>query len=239
MNINRFTSRLWDWDTVSIEDDFTQTLDTNKWTAQTTDTGTAAVGSEDNGLLTLTPSDASVADNDEVYVASAKALFTFGTNRALYARGRAKFVETASGIYNAFFGFMSSALSAQNLIVDDGGGLRATGSICAIHKIDGETVWRATTRNGSTSTTSTSTKTAGAAYQLLEVMLNDWDGVSMQATFKVDGDFLKDSNGLVIRHTVLIASATIMSLAFGAKLGAITNNDTFIFDKVYAAQTRV
>jgi hypothetical protein len=238
MNINRFTSHLWDWDTCWIQDDFNETLSSNKWTATTTDGGTAAVGSEDNGLLTITPADCTVADNDEVYVNSTKALFTFGTNRAIYGRARMKYVETAAGIYNAFFGFVSTA-AAANIIVDDGAGLRASGSICAIHKIDGETVWRATTRNGSASTTSTSTTTAGGAYQLLEVMLNDWDGVSMQATFRCDGVFLKDSNGLVIRHTVLIAAATIMSLAFGAKLGAITINDTLLVDKVYAAQTRV
>jgi hypothetical protein len=237
MNINRFTSSLWNLDTFHIFDDFTADQSDLFWVDTITDTGTVLINDAANGIAVLTPSDGSVADNDEVYFASANELFLTAANRAIYGRCRLQFTETASGIYNAFFGFANAF--AANLIVDDGAGLRASGNIFAIEKRDGETQWRLTSRNGSTVTSTLSTTTAGgASYQNLEIMVKDWDGVSVQVAARVDGDFLKDSNNLVIRHTVLLASATEMQVGAGAKLGAITNNDTLNLDYIYAAQTR-
>jgi hypothetical protein len=236
-SLNRFTRPLWDLDTFHVWDDFWWDQTDLSWVDTVTDTGTALVGDATRGIMTLTPSDATVADNDEVYLASANQLFLFAAGRPLYAKCRLSFVETAAGVYNAFFGFMSGV--AANALVDDGGGMRASGCLACIYKVDGGTVWRCTARNGSTVTDTVSTKAAGgAAYQELEVIGESPDQVNMTFTYKVDGEFLKDANGLVIRHTVPIASASIMSVAAGAKLGAITNNDVLNLDYIYAAQRR-
>jgi hypothetical protein len=236
-NLNRFTRPLWDTDTFFVFDDFQKTLVAGEWVATLTDLGTAAVGDATRGILTVTPADATVADNDEAYVASAKQLFLFAAGRPLYGRCRLQFTETAAGIYNAFFGFVSGV--GADTLVDNGGGMRASGCVLAIYKVDGETVWRAVARNGSTATVSQSTKAAGgAAYQDLDIIAESPDQVNLTVTYKVDGEYLKDANGLVIRHSVPIASASIMSLAFGAKLGAITNNDTLNVDLAYGAQRR-
>ena len=48
---------------------------------------------------------------------------------------------------------------AANLIVDDGAGLRASGTVIALYKVDGETVWRFVTRNGTDATVTQSTTT--------------------------------------------------------------------------------
>jgi hypothetical protein len=235
--LNRETAPLWDLDTFFVFDDFWGDQTDLFWIDTITDLGSAAVGDASRGIITLTPSDGTVADNDEVYLASANQLFIFAASRPLYARSRLQFTETAAGIYNAFFGFMSGV--AADAIVDNGGGMRASGSLAVIHKIDGETVWRCTTRNGSSTTTTVSTTTAGgAAFQELEVIGQDTDGVNFTFTFKVNGVYLRDANGLVIRHSVPIASASIMAAAAGAKLGAITNNDTLNIDYIYAAQHR-
>ena len=237
--LDRFTAPLWDLDTAYLFDDFEETLSTNRWTATLTDTGTAAVGDALGGILTVTPSDGTVADNDEAYVASAKALFQFTAGRNLYARFRLTFTETASGVYNAFAGFMSSV--GANAIVDDGGGLRASGSILAIHKIDGETVWRFTVRNGSNVTTTASVQSAVMAsgvYQVLEVQGEDVGNGSFRCCARVNGKYLTDANGLVIRPSVLISGSSLMQVGFGAKLGAVTNNDLLLVDHVYAAQGR-
>lgn len=235
--LNRFSAPLWDLDTFHIFDDFWWDQTDLSWVDTITDTGTAAVGDATRGVMTLTPSDGTVADNDEVYLASANQLFLFASNRPLYCKARVQFTETASGVFNCFAGFMSGV--AANALVDDGGGMRASGCYAVIYKVDGETVWRCGTRNGSAATSTTSTKSAGgASYQELEVIGQDADGVSMTFTFKVDGEYLKDASGLVIRHSVLIASASIMSLAAGAKLGAITNNDVLNLDYLYGAQHR-
>lgn len=235
--LNRFTAPLWDLDTFYVFDDFWWDQTDLSWVDTVTDSGTALVGDATRGVMTLTPSDGTVTDNDEVYLASANQLFLFAASRPLYAKARIQFTETAAGIFNAFVGFMSGV--GANALIDDGGGLRASGCIAAIYKVDGETVWRCVTRNGSTVTVTQSTKTAGgSAYQELEIIGQDADGVSMTFTFKVDGEYLKDANGLVIRHSVAISGASIMSLAAGAKLGAITNNDVLLVDYLYAAQHR-
>lgn len=237
MNINRFTSPLWDIDTFFVFDDFEKDQ-SDLWAIDTiTDSGSVAIGDAANGIATLTPSDGTVADNDEVYLATPNELFLIAANRSLYARARLKFVETASGVYNAAFGFASAV--AANLIVDDGAGMRASGNIVCLEKRDGETVWRLTTRNGSAATSTASTRTAGgSSYQKLEIFVKDYDGTNVWVSAKVDDEYLRDSNNLVIRHALAVASSTEMQLFAGAKLGAITNNDTLLLDYWYGAQTR-
>lgn len=236
-NINRFTAPLVDLETFYIFDDFWSDQTDLTWVDTVTDTGTVLIGDNANGLAVLTPSDGTVADNDEVYMASANEVFLIATNRQVYGASFIQFTETAAGIYNAAFGFANAV--AANLIVDDGAGLRASGTIIAIEKRDGETAWRLTTRNGATVTSTLSTTTAGGtAFQKLEVIVMDTDGISCTVVGKVDNVLLKDINGLVIRHTILLASATEMQVFAGAKLGAITNNDVLRVDWIYAAQTR-
>ena len=236
-NLARYTHPLIDLDVSFVFDDFTADQSDLFFVDTITDSGSAAVGDARCGIMTLTPSDGTVADNDEAYLASANELFIFTANKPIYGRCRLQFTETAAGVYNAFFGFLNAC--AANALVDDGGGMRASGCIAAIVKVDGETVWRCVSRNGSTVTSTTSTTTAGgSSYQVLEIDVIDWDGVSMQVLFKVDGVYLKDTNGQVIRHTVLIASATEMQVAVGAKLGAATNNDALLVDYIYAHQLR-
>lgn len=236
--LNRFTSPLWDLDTAYLFDDFQKTIVAGEWVATLTDTGTAAVGDAAGGIVTLTPSDGTVADNDEVYLFSAKELYKFLANRNIYGRTRVSFVETAAGIYNAVFGF-ANAVAADFIV--DGGGLRASGSIIALEKRDGETAWRLTTRDtaGAVSTLSTaSTTMTSGQFQVLEVQAEDVGNGTMRCSARVNGRNLVDVNGAPIRHSVLIASATEMSVGVGAKLGAATNNDLLLVDYIYAAQGR-
>ncbi len=82
------------------------------------------------------------------------------------------------------------------------------------------------------------TVAAGTWYEF-EIECLDYDGVTMQVAFKADGVYLKDANNVVVKHSVLIASAAAMQMFAGAKLGAATNNDTLLVDYWYAAQKRV
>jgi hypothetical protein len=237
--LNRFTSPLWDLDTFHVFDDFWADQSDLFFVDTVTDSGSVAINDAAGGIATLTPSDGTVADNDEVYFFTANELFLFLANRNIYGRARVTFTETASGVYNAMFGFANAP--AANLIVDDGGGLRASGSILALEKRDGETAWRLTTRNGSavTSTLSTQTSTmASGVYQVLEVQAEDVGNGTLVCTGRVNGRLLTDVNGLAIRHSVLITGATEMAFGLGAKLGAATNNDLLLCDYVYASQGR-
>lgn len=236
MKINRFTAPLWNLDTFHIFDDFWQDQSDINWVDTVTDLGSVAMGDAAGGIVTLTPSDGTVADNDEAYLASPNELFIFADAQPIYGRARLQFTEANTDDANIVFGFQN-AVGADSLI-DNGGGPKVSGSTLAIYKVDGGTVWRCASACNGTSTDTVSTTTAGgSAYQELEIICNDWDGTSMQVTFKVDGNYLKDSNGYVIRHTVAIASATEMAAFVGVKNGG-ANNQTLLVDYIYAAQAR-
>lgn len=215
---------------VEVIDDFTWDQTDLSWIDTITDTGTAAVGDAVNGVMVLTPSDGTVADNDEVYLGTSNELFLFAADKPFLGRAKIKFTETASGVYNCFVGFANAF--AANLMVDDGGGMRASGSLAAIYKVDGGTVWRCVTRNNGVVTDSVSlTSSTKTGYQVLEVEVSPRDSLTVTVTFKVDGVYLRDSTtGAIIRHTVTVASATEMQFGFGAKLGAGTNNDALSCD---------
>jgi hypothetical protein len=234
--LNRFASALAELDTMVESSHFTRDVAATEITITATDTGSGLVGDEIGGVLTLTPSDASVGDNDEVYAATANELFLFAVNREIYGRFRLKFAETAAGIYNAGCGFMN-AVGADTLI-DNGGGPKVSGSTLAIAKLDGGTVWKCYSACNGVSTVSTSTKTSTSTdWQVLEVYAMDAnDGANMTVVFAVNGEHLRDSTGAVIRHSVPIANGTEMQMWSGAKLGAITNNDLFKLDYWYGAQ---
>ncbi len=239
-NLSRFTAPLWDVDAFYLFDDFKDDQSDLSWVDTITDTGTVAIGDAVSGIATLTPSDGSVVDNDEVYFATANELFLFLANRPIYGKFRFATVLTTLSAMNFCVGFQNAV--GANSLVDDGGGPKVSGSTLAVGKVDGETAWRVWSACNGTSTTtlSTLTVTSGATiWHDVEIICGDWDGVSMQVSFKVDGAYLKDTiNNLPIRHTVLIASATAMSAFVGAKLGASTNNDVMLLDIAYAAQRR-
>jgi hypothetical protein len=238
MNLNRFTAPLGDLDTVNWFDDFQLDQSDINYIDTVTDTGTAVAGDSVNGVVVLTPSDGTVTNNDETYIAFPNETLKYGTNREIYLRAKLSFTEVTATIANVAFGAMNAV--GANSIIDDGGGLKVSGSTLGIYKVDGGAVWRCVSACNGTSTVTASTAAATAATDyVLEIICKDWDGVSMQVLFKVDGDYLKDSSGNVIRHTVLIASATEMQMFAGVKLGADTNNDTLLVDYWYQAQTRV
>lgn len=239
MNLNRFTDALWNLDTYWIFYDFDTVRHDDEWVDTVTDSGTVTNGDARAGICTLTPSDGSVVDNDEAYVASAKELFKFAASAPIYGKARLAFTEVSSPDVNIVFGFQN-AVGADSL-VDDGGGAKVSGSTLAIGKVDGETEWRVWSACNGTSTTTLSnlTATAGSTtFHELEIICGDWDGTRMQVSFKVDGEYLKDVNNIVISHSVLIANATEMQLFAGIKLGANTNNDTVLLDYLYGSQRR-
>jgi hypothetical protein len=237
-----------DWETKRQQyDRFEDFLDDQSdlfWIDTITDTGTALVGDAVNGVMVLTPSDGTVADNDEVYLASANELFKFAADQPFMGGFRIQFTETTATVYNAAVGFANAV--AANLIVDNGG-MRTTGSQAVIYKVDGGSVWKCQTMvNDVVMGNSTSTHSAGGtAYQELEIEIVPRNSTTVEAVFKA-GDtigpmvYLKDSTtGLPIRHTVTVANATEMQIFAGAKLGAATNNDVLNIDYIRFAATRV
>lgn len=235
MNLARFTQPLRDLDTMQFFRDMENfATGTDGLTSLAADAGaTVAAGSTRTGVAILTTG---AVNNNEAGLWSTNALFTALAGKPMYARGSLQYAEAATNAANVFFGFASSP--GANLLVDDGAGPRTTGTICGIYKVDGGTVWRCVTRNGSTVTDTISTTTAGGTpAQVLEVMLGDWDGVNMQVSFKVDGVYLKDSSGNKITHQLPISGATIAGIAAYVKDGSGTG-EVLNVDYLYAHQLR-
>lgn len=236
-NLGRFTRPLLDLDTYYWFDDGIMDQTDALGIDTITDSGTVAMGDTRKGIIVLTPSDGSVADNDEAYYASPNEVFLCAANKPIYGCCYLQFSEANTDDANVAFGFQNAV--GANSIVDDGAGVKVSGSTLAIYKVDGGTVWKCASSCNGTSTVSTSTTTAGGtAYQKLEIFCDDYDGTYMKVTFKVDGRYLVDSTtGAVITHTVAIASATEMQCWCGVKNG-FTNLETLHVDYIYGQQQR-
>lgn len=238
-NILRSTAPLQDLDNHVLWDDFTAERTDLQWIDTIADGGTAEIADGANGIMTLSVVDST--DNDEVYLESAVETFLVAANRSLYFRTRIQFTEINTDDANIAVGFANAP--GADLIIDDGAGLKTTGNWFSIYKVDGETVWRANCRNstatgaGSALGTLSNTTAGGASYQVLEIFINDFDGTNVEVLYKVDGQYLTDSNNLVIRHRLAISGSTEMAAFFGAKSGG-ANPETLNIDYCYASQNR-
>lgn len=208
-------------------DDFTWFVTAHQWASTVADGGSIAVATDvAGGVIRLTNDTA--ADNDEIYVASANANYLLAANKNLYGEARIQFTESNTDDANVAFGFASSV--GANLIVDDGGGMRASGTVLAIFKVDGGTVWKCESRNGSTVYTNTSNTTAGgSAFQTLGIEVVELLGTTATIVFKCDGVILRDSTtGQPIRHQLPFSGATAMQVFVGQKNGSANNELTSV-----------
>lgn len=238
MNINYVSEQYLRRATLTNFDHFRSVVTAHEgWTTLVADT-TPTVTCPDvvNGVARLFTD---TTDNNEVALRTTAELFKFGTNRNIFGACKLQYTENDTNKANVMFGFMSAL--AANSIVDNGASIRASGNILAIYKLDGGTVWRCHARDnvGIVLDTASTTTAGGSAAQELEIEANDWDGVSMQVVFKVDGEHLKDSNGNVIKGNVTIASATEMNFGWYVKTGGGAGGETVDIDWGYYAQTVV
>lgn len=222
--------------TLALYDDFTWFVTAHNWTSTLTDSGTASItaGTTD---VSLAASDGTVADNDEAYVATTNAAFLPAAGRNLYFETKIKFTEANTDDANVAAGLASSV--AANLIVDDGAGMRASGTVFAIYKVDGGTAWVCVSRNGSTAYTNTSgTTRSSGSYQTLGIEIVELLSTTCTVTFKVDGQILRDATtGQPIRHQILYSGLSNCQAFVGVKNGD-TNLETLHADYIGVVQAR-
>lgn len=218
----------------SFFSDFVESPDTtNVWALTATDSGSVSV-SGTGGIAALVASDGTVADNDEAYLANKNSIFKVTAGQPIYAEALLQFTEANTDDANVFFGFGSSV--AANFLVDDGGGPRASGTVIGLYKVDGGTVWRAVSRNGSTVTDSVSTTTAGGSnYQRLTVEIFDVTTSQCSIVFRVDGNLLRDSSNNIIKHVLPISGVAAMQVVAALKNGG-ANLETLNIDYLGAVQ---
>jgi hypothetical protein len=234
--LNRYPKFLEELDTVTISDDFFWAVTVHQWTTLAADT-TPTVTTPDavNGVVRLFTD---TTDNNEVAIRSTVELFKFGTNREIYCRAKVQYAENDTNKANVFVGF-GSAIGA-NFLVDNGAGVRTSGDVFGLYKIDGGTKWIAVTQtNGTAVTTTSSTTAGGSAAQVIEMEAKETDGVTMTCTWKIDGVYLNDANGNRIIHKAVISGATEMNVGLYVKTGGGAGGETVDMDYICAQQPRI
>lgn len=212
------------------------------WVDTITDSGTVTIDDAANGLAVLVPSDGTVADNDEAYFATSNEVFLPVNGKPFIIGGYVKWTEANTDDANIGFGVANAP--AANLLIDNGGGIRASGTLAAIYKVDGETAWRCTSRNQSDVTISLSNQSStSTGYQYLEIEFTEFTSTSCKVHFRFgtnpnDASPLIDSTTLKpIVHTMLYASATEMAAFFAVKNGG-ANLETLYADFAWWSKKR-
>lgn len=200
-----------------------------------TDGGAVAVADGVNGILSLTPSDSTAGDNDEIYLCTDTELFKLASGSTFEAECSMKYAEASTDDANVFFGFMSTV--AADSLVDNGAGPQATGDYIGFWKVDGGTQWYVGVQSNGTATPTADTlgsplTTAGSTtYKKLHIKVVCKSSTYAQATFSVDGVVIGDIH-------FAYASATEMALAVGLKNGT-TTAETLYLEYLGYANARV
>lgn len=187
-------------------------------TSVITNSGTAAVGVVDGGVLAIDCSDGTIVDNDESYVGGKTVTYNLATGKDLWFEARVKFTETATDDDNIIVGLGST--HAANTLLDDGGGPEAGGNKIVLFKVDGGTVWQGETSYGAgniTTLTSLATRQSGS-WQRLGFRVSGTSSV----TFYIDGSAVGTitTNLPNDNHTVI----------FGGKNGSAEHEVTLYVD---------
>lgn len=218
-------------------DDFNHYTTTEEWTTVASDSGGITAGDAVGGVITLAPSDGSVANNDETYAKGTKEKYKFAANKPLMFEALVQFTEGNTDDVNIIVG-LKDAVAADTL-VDDGGGPPSSYSGVVFFKVDGGTKWQVETSVSTTQITTTTNVTAGgSAYQRLRCEVYPIDSTIAEAVFFIDGDQCKDANGALIKHRFTYTGATEMQECLGIKNGADTTAEALLCDYFQAWQKR-
>jgi hypothetical protein len=205
--------------TFGIIDHFTG-LDTTKFSTTISDLGSVAVGDAVGGVAVITPSDATIADNDESYLQS-KEVFRIASQKPIEFAARVQFTQAATNAANILAGLMDAPTA--NALQDNGAGPKASFSGAAFYAYDGSVNWNVIYSDGATQTKAELTASnslnkvanvaGSAAYQLLEISILPKTSTLCDVVFRINGSTVYK----MLDRTY--ANATETAVAFGAKNG--------------------
>lgn len=229
--VDRTMGNLARGDVFELEDDFFHYVDADDWTLVASNSGTAAVGDGAGGLLTLSPSDGTVADNDESYLHSTAEIFKIAAGKPLYFQARITQTEAGTDDANWICGLSDTV--AADFLQDDGAGPAASYDGLVFFKTDGETEIFAESSNGGTQSTTADGSgiavTSGSQMKL-EIVCVPTSSTAATVYYLVNGTLLDT-------HTLTFTGMEEMHVVFGAKNGG-SNHDTLVLDYVLARQAR-
>ena len=222
--------------TLVWEDNFLWYISPHLWTATVTDTGTVLPLTTHGGGVALTPSDGTVADNDETYLGFTNKNIVPTNLKPIVFQTVIQFAEANTNTANVLVGLMST--TAANMILDDAGGPAASYSGLNFFKIDGGLNWWVEASVGGTQTTVELTAVnsldklahvaGSSAKQTLRIEFIPQSTTQAAVNWYIDGVLVYS---LLWTYTSVVA----MSPAFGLKNGAITAVETL---NVYTAKVK-
>lgn len=219
--------------TFGFFDDFEWFITAHRWASLASDSGASVAHSDARGgKVVLTTGG---TDNNEALLKSATECVLWAADKGSICEARIQYSEANTDDANVCFG-LADAMGA-NLMVDDGAGPKTSFSGALIYKKDGGTVWRCMASNGSTQSDSVSTTTAGGSSDQVLTIIANSVGTNMEILYQVDGVYLVDSNGVVIKHTVAVASLTEMQIGAYVKAGG-SNSEVLTVDYIGLEHTR-
>ena len=190
------------------------------WSIVAPDGGAPTAADAPAGRLTLSPSDATAAANDEAYLISARDLFRFAAGKPFVAEVRLQWTdadpETASA--NLLFGLLAAA--GENSLRDAAAGPPTTFDGAVLFKPAGESVWTAAAAVGTpTRTRTTSPAVGGAAFHTLRIEFTSFSETTGSVVYLIDGMLARDEHGRPITHDVNFTDADPLRLVVGVKNG--------------------
>lgn len=193
------------------------------------DGGTCVISDGERGELTMSPGS---ADNGEIYVVATTETIKLAAGRVWEGEIKLQFSEANTDDANVGFGFANAV--GENMLIDDGGGPRATGDYVAIWKVDGGTKWRVGAQSNGTQTPTTDADSdvtaGGTSHQWLRCKVTCETATRAYAEFEIAG-----VNIACIHFDY--ASATEMQLFAGCKNGG-ANAETLVIDGMGYASLR-
>lgn len=206
------------------------------WNILASDEGVFTISDEAGGIIVLTPSDATAADNDEIYLYRSIEQFLIAAGKPLEAHGRLRFSEANTDDANVLFGVMSGV--AANALQDDGAGPAASFSGAVLFKTDGSTAWKFMTSVGAAQKVSTTdVVAASAAFVELSIEIRPKSATEAEAIPFINGQQCRDANGIYIKHLITYTGATEMTQVVGVKNGG-ANAESLRVDYLSCRQAR-
>ncbi len=215
--------------TCGFLDEFEWYLSPHRWTSVLANSGTASVADGVGGILSIVPSDGSVATNDESYAHTTNALFQFAANKPILFEASVQFTEANVNEANILVGVMDAV--AAGALADGNAGPKASYSGMVFFKNGGTNVWSCESSVGGTQSTTVTTKAAGGAnYQTLTGQWQPINATQAEAAFFIDGL-------LVARQLFTFTGGVAMQLVAGVKNGS-ANLETLKVDYLAGYQLR-
>ncbi len=215
--------------TFGFMDDFDWYLSPHRWTSVVPQGAVTAEAAGVGGILQLNTSGGSPALNDEAYVKSTTAPFSFAANKPLVFEAAIQFSEADANKANIAIGLMDGV--AAGSLADASGGPKNSYSGMIFYKQGNHNSWSCQSSVGGAQYTTPTNIVAGLdGYQTLTGQWQPISATQGEARFFIDGV-------LVAKQLITFTGAQAMHLFAGAKTGS-AYGQTLQVDYLAAYQLR-